>query len=534
MKLILPLISACTLVLSLSIPTSPYYLAQQKALTIPQWVGKFWNSVFLSEASNEAIMRADFGSWLDQQRNISFQGILNNIGGVSSLLDPKEVYDGVVIASPSKYMPNYFYQWTRDAALTIKSLIDYLDDTRVSSDVAEVQKTVEDYISNNYILQRLDNPSGTFGDDDKSGLGEPKFHPNNTAFEENWGRPQRDGPGLRVTTICAYLELIDKYQVPFIHLKSGKDVYTEIVKPDLVYIIKNWNRNGFDLWEEINAQHFFTSLTQLRALIDGSKLAKKYEPQDSGFIEELKNTFNDVRKYVEWEGGFIKSNVPYVIETPSLLSLGKRSGLNIASLLASLHTHDLASKDYDNIPYDVDHNLVLSTLRLLITDMKFRYPINRKHIGVNNVGVALGRYPEDIYDGYGTSEGNPWFISTATASELILRLIYKLETGRMNIVIDELNSDFFKQFVDYLEAGQTIVYGSLDYLELIDQLIKYSDSFLQIVKDHVDNEGHISEQFNRYHGFMQGATDLTWSYSAVWNALRWREKVFRLLNPSKL
>ena len=99
------------------------------------------------------------------------------------------------------------------------------------------------------------------------------------------------------------------------------------------------------------------------------------------------------------------------------------------------HNNNNANDDDDNdFPFDVDNGLVLTTLRYLIQDMTLRYPINFQD---NFQGVALGRYPEDIYDGYGKSEGNPWFISTATASELIYRLIYKLKLNNQAIIIDQ-------------------------------------------------------------------------------------------------
>ena len=76
-----------------------------------------------------------------------------------------------------------FYTWTRDAALTIKALVDRLLVTG-SSDLEQVIKS---YISAQAKLQYVENPSGKI---DTGGLGEPKFHVDLTAFYGNWGRPQ--------------------------------------------------------------------------------------------------------------------------------------------------------------------------------------------------------------------------------------------------------------------------------------------------------------------------------------------------------
>ncbi|RLV89269.1 Glucoamylase GLU1 [Spathaspora sp. JA1] len=492
----------------------------------------------------QSISDNDFETWLEKQKVASFDSILNNIGGTSEVFDELEVYKGVVIASPSKIYPNYFYQWTRDAAITIKTLLYELEDELVSS-TPEVSKSssklidvVESYIENSYHLQRLPNFSGSFEDDAKSGLGEPKFHVNNTPFNEVWGRPQRDGPGLRAITTMYYLEILDKFnlQVQSDILKSSGYIYKKIIKPDLVYVMKNWHLQGFDLWEEVNSTHFFTSITQLKALKDGMYWAEQF--QDEKFKESLISTFSELKGAIDTDFGFKSDILPHIIECPSFWKIGKRNGLDAASLLGSIHSHEISDvKDQDSfqIPFDIDDSYVINTLASMVADMKYRYPINHNKVGLFATGVALGRYPEDIYDGYATSEGNPWFISTATAGEIIYRMIYKLKSFEQDIVINISNRDFYHQFINLGEnsddEGEPVVlrFNSAAYNTLMSNLFKYSDSFLQVVKEHVDYQGKMSEQFNRYHGYMQGARELTWSYSAVWNAIRWREKTLKVL-----
>ena len=46
---------------------------------------------------------------------------------------------------------------------------------------------------------------------------------------------------------------------------------------------------------------------------------------------------------------------------------------------------------------------------------------------------------------------------------------------------------------------------------------------------HVDNNGDMNEQFNKYIGFMQGAEKLTWSYGAVFTAINWRNKLYQFI-----
>lgn len=483
--------------------------------------------------TTDSIRNSDLNAWIEEQKEVSFRAILNNIGGVSEIYNVSQVAKGAVIASPLTQKPDYFYQWTRDAALTIKSLILEINDKEFEG-VDDIISTVEAYIENNYYIQRLDNKSGKFNDENKDGLGEPKFLVNNKPFDKHWGRPQRDGPGLRVITVVSYINLLDKFDkgVSNEFLKSREFIYHKIIKPDLVYITRNWMKEGFDLWEEINAHHFFTSITQLAALKDGISIAGSFD-SSTEFVETLKRTFESLKKFILSDAGFTINGLPYLIETPTLLKSGKRSGLDAAIILGALHSHNLEFGDFSDIPYDISDSPLLNTLSAMVADMKYRYPINHNRIGFGNpIGVGLGRYPEDVYDGYGTSEGNPWFLATASAAEAVYRFIYKLSLTEENLVIDTENREFFEDFIDFetVETDYLVIhFGSLAFKTLTRNLFGYSDSFLEVIKDHVGDDGSMSEQFNKYHGYMQGAEELTWSHSAVWNAFRWREKTEGLL-----
>ena len=273
-------------------------------------------------------------------------------------------------------------------------------------------------------------------------------------------------------------------------------------------------------------------MSQLRAVIDGLKLAKKYEV-DKQFVDQLYESITNLKLFIEVDARFAIPSSLYIIETPGLFSSGKRSGLDAAALLASIHSHDLEVDEYSDVPFDVNDYHILNTINAMASDMRFRYPINRDRIGKPSLGVALGRYPEDIYDGVGTSEGNPWFIATASAAEVIFKTIYKLLDSQQDLCINRYNQEFFKSFINF-EADDleefVIPYNSIRYNNALLNLFDFGDSFLKIIKDHVDRNGHMSEQFNKYTGYMQGAKDLTWSYSAFWNALRWRNKTLEVIS----
>ncbi|KGR10636.1 glucoamylase [Candida albicans P57072] len=506
-----------------------------------------------------------FDDWLVFQKQVCLKSILNNIGG-DFTIDDKDLLPGVVIASPSTSNPDYYYQWTRDSAIIINILIDHLSQTPLhlinKNSTSSLVYIIESYIFNTQVLQQLPNLSGNV--DNLENLCEPKFHVNLTAFNESWGRPQRDGPGLRSIAIMNYLSLLNntQHQPSFSNLTMNdtSKIYHDIIKPDLKYSIEFWQFEGFDLWEEIKGIHFFTSLVQLKSLTMGLKFAQFYNDSFE-FRLDIMNSIELLTKYIELESGFINNedsdgdedneqqllSRSYIISSPKLFYTKSRSGLDIASILAVLYTHNNnnANDDDDNdFPFDVDNGLVLTTLRYLIQDMTLRYPINFQD---NFQGVALGRYPEDIYDGYGKSEGNPWFISTATASELIYRLIYKLKSNNQAIIIDQKNIEFYKEFIHSVSAteisnnelkfeahinGHPMMIINKDdklYDELINKLFHYADGFLKVVQKHVDNNGDMNEQFNKYIGFMQGAEKLTWSYGAVFTAINWRNKTLSIL-----
>ncbi|CCE85902.1 Piso0_005540 [Millerozyma farinosa CBS 7064] len=478
----------------------------------------------IKETMSENHGAIDFEDWISSEEKFAFRGILNNIGGASEVLDEEEVKNGVIIASPSKENPKYFFQWTRDSALTIHSLIYAFEESKGSN--GKLRDVIEAYMETSYHLQRLPNPSGSFDDEFKSGLGEPKFMTDNTAFNKSWGRPQPDGPGLRVSTIYMYISVLRKFKLGFLSelLKDEKTVYANIVKPDLIYVSHIWDKPAFDLWEEISSSHFFTSMSHLRAINDGINLALKYD-SDQSFIDKLYSTYTQLLRFIEVDAGYNSPQNSHIIESPSFVHNGERSsGLDNATVLASLYAHNFEFSDYLEIPFDVNDSKILNTVNALTLDMRKRYPINSKKVNNFKLGVAIGRYPEDVYDGYQKSEGNPWFLCTASIAELFYRFAYKLQTRKLDFAITAENESLFQSFIgSELRVGSLLKHGTPDYNKFLQSNISYADTYLQVVKDHAEG-GHLSEQFNKYDGFMQGARDLTWSYSAVWNAIRWRKK----------
>ncbi|ODV62674.1 glycoside hydrolase family 15 protein [Ascoidea rubescens DSM 1968] len=515
--------------------------ANSKYFNLLNYFNNDYNSIKISQIPIKSqkfipnqISRDDRESWIQEQKTVSFRNILNNIGGsLTNISNPENngVSVGAVIASPSKVHPDYFYQWTRDAAITMLTICDYLQDDNFQN--ISLIDLMESYIDNNYYLQRLSNPSGDF--DDLSGLGEAKFHVNNTAFMEHWGRPQRDGPALRAITTIKYIDLLNKFNNGEIKtddkiFNSTADIYNLIIKPDLEYVAKYWNKKSFDLWEEIDSFHFFTSMVQLRSLYSGAQLALKFN--DNQFYYYLMENARSLNDFVVFKSGYKQPSLDHLVETPSLYLSNHRSGLDSAIIIASILTHDFDLDVNHLIPFDINDPLILGTLYALISDMKYRYAINHNLISLN-LGVGIGRYPEDIYDGTGFAEGNPWFLSTSYAAELFYKIVYSFFNNAEDLRINPANFKFYKENIinfnqESIENDIILPFKSSAFNATVSNLLSYADSFLDVVHSHVSDEGSISEQFDRYSGYMKGASDLTWSYGSLWNAFRWREKVLVL------
>lgn len=404
-------------------------------------------------------------------------------------------------------------------------------------------------MDNSWRLQRVDNLSGPAVPRSIQGLGEPKFNVDFTAFDENWGRPQNDGPALRVVTILNYLQYLNDTNTPIevalsstldtssdFPIKEISDVYKEILYWDLLFIVNTWHMKNYDLWEEVYGFHFFTSVIQLYSLervIPLITTNKDLWGVDEQFLEQLVETRNKINTFVKDESGFIDYDRHIIKSCPQVLD--NRSGLDIATVLASLYTHDEEFVGQNLEEFDVDDNNILNTFYELVESMSELYPINKLKSENNNkktklFGTALGRYPEDIYDGIDVSEGNPWYLATAAASELVFKLIKKYRENSQDIVISGGNK-FWSLILDQYDStkGTTIEYNSHEFNETLNSLMALGDSFLDTIRLHVADNGSMSEQFNKYTGFNQGARDLTWSYGAFLNTVQVRDAIKNML-----
>ena len=80
-------------------------------------MGKLHVTAALVLALSSLCVRADVGEWGPVVRRDSWVYLLENVS-------PPGTAQGVIVASPSKIQPDYWYHWTRDAALVMNVVVD--------------------------------------------------------------------------------------------------------------------------------------------------------------------------------------------------------------------------------------------------------------------------------------------------------------------------------------------------------------------------------------------------------------------------
>ncbi|PLB36754.1 putative glucan 1,4-alpha-glucosidase [Aspergillus candidus] len=96
--------------------------------------------------------QSSLNTWISSEVRYARQAILNNIG--SSGVWVPGARTGVVVASPSTDNPNYFYTWTRDSSLVLKTLVDLFRNGDTS-----LLPIIEEWIFSQARIQGVTNPS---------------------------------------------------------------------------------------------------------------------------------------------------------------------------------------------------------------------------------------------------------------------------------------------------------------------------------------------------------------------------------------
>ncbi len=366
-------------------------------------------------------------------------------------IDRPDSAPGVVVAAASHANPNYYFLWIRDSALTMQvvgKLYSLSTGSGGSGQQAYLKKLLLEYVDLTQKIQLAPNRSG--------GLGEPKFNVDGSDFLGDWGRPQNDGPAIRASSLIAFARtLVEEGENDYVH----KILYP-IIKTDLEFVSHHWGEPCFDLWEEVFGFHFYTLMVQRRALVEGAAMAAAMGDPGAAqyYREQLAAVTQTITKFWDPSRGYIVATLNGNSRKPS--------NLDSAVILGVLHGHT------DDGFLNYSDPKILATAEKIRESFENIYAVNSN----KNLGTAIGRYPEDTYNGYSVdSRGNPWFLSTLAYAELFARAA--VETGNQ-------------------------------------KFLSTADSYFARVFFHRGAGGSLSEQFNRDSGFMQGAPNLTWSHAS--------------------
>jgi glucoamylase len=437
-----------------------------KTAIIKKWMhllGVFFLTLYglliAPSALGQSLSESKTRIWLKENGSFSLDKILENIS-------PTDGAPGAIIAAKSKSNPNYYYHWVRDAGLTVDSMINmYRSSTSNLKQQELISEKIFEYLEFSTNIQKLK----TLSD-----LGEPKFNVDGTTFNDPWGRPQNDGPAMRAISLIHWANvLISEGKESIVRQKmyDSKLPATSPIKMDLEYVSHHWKDPSYDIWEEVKGTHFYTLMIERRSLLEGSALAHKLG--DEGAAEwysiQGKEIEIELQKFWDPKQGFIVATINRVDGIDY-----KSSNIDTAVILGLLHG------DIKDGFFSWDDKRVIATIEKIIGAFSDIYPINHRQ---EIPGIAIGRYPEDRYSGTNLNGGNPWPLCTLAVA------------------------DAFYRYAEILSKKG-------EYQKAI-EISTRADEFVERVRYHANKDGSLSEQMDRYTGYMTSASDLTWNYASL-------------------
>ena len=182
--------------------------------------------------------------------------------------------------------------------------------------------------------------------------------------------------------------------------------------------------------------------------------------------------------------------------------------------MGSIHTFD-PSSGCEDTTFQTCSDRALANHKAVVDSFRF-YPINT---GIpRGAAIAIGRYAEDVYFG-----GNPWYLTTLAAAEQLYDALYVWKQQGF-ITVTPTSLGFFRDLSPSVDVGNYTT-ATVTFSELFDAVFGYADGFLNVVKNHVESDGSMAEQFDKSTGEPRSARDLTWSYAAFLTAAARRDEV---------
>lgn len=209
----------------------------------------------------------------------------------------------------------------------------------------------------------------------------------------------------------------------------------------------------------MDGSSFFTVAVQHRALVEGSKFANLVGSSCSYCDSQAPQLLCHLQDF--WLGTYTLAN----------FANNGRSGKDANTLLGTIHTFD-PEASCDDSTYQPCSARALSNHKVVTDSFRSIYSINS---GISSgAAVAVGRYPEDSYQG-----GNPWYLCTLAAAELLYDALYQWNHIG-SLTINDVSLSFFAA-LDSSAATGTYSASSATYSTLTSAVKTYADGYMSIV-----------------------------------------------------
>ena len=316
--------------------------------------------------------------------------------------------------------------------------------------------------------------------------------------------------------------------------------------------------------------HFYTRLVQLAALEQGSQLA--FAMKDSGagqFYLRQAQALTRILIQDHWittDQIFIPQhvgiqNLIHSKESNETTLRPPKSGLDSAILCGILHVWNwqkvdsqLRKKKKENSPWSLpdltltpnsglayfagDQDPVVQSVHEILKKNQNLFPINSlKGSKSHPIGMAIGRYMEDVYDGIGISSGNPWILLTLYMAEyfyLLVILVFShplpVSPSLQNLLL-YLNQLYGPHPLPSLSSSFPI--QSKSHIQVCRFLKVMGDIFVNRVEFHFHENPlgtFLPEQIHKETGKWRGALNLTWSSAAFISTCTGQRLATSLLN----
>ncbi len=435
-------------------------------------------------------------AWLPQQKQTAWALLLNNISpSLPKYPGGPQAKRGIVVAALSTQDPDYYFHWIRDSSLIMSTVVNVYASSWKTLHPSELESLMGDYLT---LSAELQNVSST------AGMGEPRFNIDGSVDTLPWSRPQFDGPALRAISVLKYLRWSERNS-----RRAHRALALEVVQKDLGFVLKTWDQQGYDIWEEIRADHYHTHLVQLAALEEGLAYFSQHHQQikwQADCLSAIKKIKIALQKHWDGQQGFVRSQLNFVAPVT------KNTVLDSAVIVAVM---DAERSGHANSVLDPE---IQSTVSVLGDYFRAHYAINQ----AADLGLAYGRYPGDVYVG-----GNPWYLITADFANFYYTLALRLKTDG-GIRKASFSCRFLKELLSTPPCKDEKSFVKLDVgsrHSLFSALVLKADGILSRIKNHTPNDGQLSEQFDQVTGLPRSANGLTWSYAAFLEAALARERL---------